>query len=127
MQYFRDSETGEVFAFEDDVQAALGADGWTFARADGAPLGGPYPATLVQTDDPTPPVYVATPAENAATRDALLAGAATALAPLQMALVLDVATDAERTSARDWLDYSRALKAIDVSVSPVVWPVAPNA
>ncbi|WP_409558910.1 tail fiber assembly protein [Cupriavidus sp.] len=125
MRYFRDVATGTVFAFEDNVEA-LSAEGggWTFF-VDGEALPGPYPVTLVPTDDPTPPVYVPTPSENAATRDALLTAAAVRIAPLQDAVDLKVATPAEMTLLTAWKTYRVELNRTDLTARPVTWPAMP--
>jgi hypothetical protein len=66
-------------------------------------------------------------ADNTATRDALLTQASVAIAPLQMAVSLGEATDAETASAKAWVAYSRAVKAIDLAQASPVWPAQPTA
>lgn len=127
MQHFRDTETGALYAFEDNVNA-IPADGggWTFL-VDGVALPGPYPLTLEPTDDTTPPPYVPTEAENAAVRDAIARGATDKIAPLQDMVELDMASAADVALLKKWKLYRIALTKLDVSASPVDWPAAPDA
>jgi len=64
-------------------------------------------------------------AANTAMRDQLLSTASVALSPLQMAVSLGEATDAETASAKAWVAYSRAVNAIDLTQSAPQWPTAP--
>jgi hypothetical protein len=95
-------------AGNDNVEAGWTYDGTTFA----APV--PY--------QPTKDEILAA---NTATRDTLLGQASTAIAPLQMAVSLGEATDAETSSARAWVAYSRSVKAVDLTQASPTWPVAP--
>lgn len=63
---------------------------------------------------------------NTATRDALLSQASTGLAPLQTALLLGIATDAEKARATAWVTFTRAVDAIDLSQSAPTWPTPPS-
>jgi len=127
MQYFRDTETGALYAFEDNVNAiAAEGGGWTFL-VDGDALPAPYPVTLRPTDDTTPPAYVPTEVENAATRDTLLRAASDKIGPLQDAVDMDVATPTEVSALMAWKTYRIALNRMDVSLSPVTWPAVPDA
>lgn len=127
MQYFRDTTTGALYAFEDDVTAVRGADGvWSFFGPGDTPLPGPYPATLEPTDDITPPPYVPTLAELQAQRDALLALATLRIAPLQDAVDVDEATAAEVALLTAWKKYRIALNRLDLTTQPVAWPDAPG-
>lgn len=126
MQYFRDTETGALFAFDDDVSAVHTAEGLAFVGADGEPLPGPYPVTLVPTNDATPPAYVPTLAELQAQRDGLLQVAALRIAPLQDATDLGVATSAETAALTAWKQYRINVNRTDLSTSHVQWPDAPT-
>lgn len=78
---------------------------------------------------PVPPQI--TPAEilanNTATRDALLNQAALAIAPLQDAVDLSMATSAETASLTLWKQYRVAVNRIDLTQASPVWPTAPAA
>jgi hypothetical protein len=63
---------------------------------------------------------------NAAERDARLQSASVALAPLQMAVSLGEATDAEASAAKAWVAYARAVKLVDLSLQAPVWPDSPS-
>jgi hypothetical protein len=63
---------------------------------------------------------------NTTSRDALLSLASTAIAPLQMAVSLGEATEAETALAKGWVAYSRAVKAVDLRQSNPTWPTAPD-
>lgn len=57
----------------------------------------------------------------------LLAQATIAIAPLQDAVDLDEATDAEIAALKSWKQYRIAINRIDVSSAPdITWPKAPN-
>lgn len=119
MQYFRDTATGTLYAFEDDVRVEDGS----FYDPAGNELG-PYPP-LTPTDDITPPPYVPTAAELLAMRNALLDNAAREIAPLQDAVDLGVSTGAEEALLLAWKQYRVNVNRVDLSVQPVVWPTPP--
>lgn len=125
MQYFRDTATGAVFAFEDDVTVELIDGKWLFFDAQGNKLEADYPDSLQPTDDPTPPQHVPTAEENAVTRDLLLAQAAIRIAPLQDAVDLGIETADDVSNLKAWKSYRVSLNRLDVSASPVQWPVQP--
>ncbi|KVC88166.1 tail fiber assembly protein [Burkholderia ubonensis] len=75
---------------------------------------------------PLPPTPAQIIAQNTHRRDELLRQASVALAPLQMAVALGDATDGEKEAARRWLTFTRALKAVDLTVAEPVWPVEPE-
>lgn len=128
MQNFRDSETGAVYTFEDDVRCEYADGVWRFfSPGSDEALPGPYPLTLKPTDDPTPPPYVPTPAENAAMRDTLVRAASDKIAPLQDMVEFDMATPDDVALLKTWKLYRIALTKLDVSVSPVAWPTSPDA
>ncbi|MCO8643827.1 tail fiber assembly protein [Burkholderia multivorans] len=75
---------------------------------------------------PLPPTPGQIVARNTAWRDELLERASVALAPLQMAVALEEATDEEREIARQWVAFARAVKNVDLSLIDPVWPAAPE-
>lgn len=92
--------------------AILGADGsWTFE----AP------------PQPSPPVI--TPGEiltaNTQHRDELLSRATLAIAPLQDAVDLEVATAEETALLKQWKQFRIAVNRIDCSVASPPWPSPP--
>ncbi|WP_323119978.1 tail fiber assembly protein [Burkholderia alba] len=76
--------------------------------------------------DPLPPTQDQIVAMNTAKRDQLLQQASVALAPLQMAVSLGEATDAETVLAKAWVAFSRAVKAVDLTQANATWPQAPR-
>lgn len=126
MQYFRDTKTGALYAFEDNVNAiSAEGGGWTFL-VDGEALPGPYPVTLEPTDDITPPPYVPTGSELLAMRNALLGSAAVQIAPLQDAVDLGVATANEKALLLAWKQYRVDISRTDLDLRPVVWTTPPD-
>ncbi|MGO4412501.1 tail fiber assembly protein [Cupriavidus sp. KB_39] len=125
MQYFRDTATGAVFAFEDDVTAERIEGIWVFVDAAGDRLAADYPTTLEPTDDPTPPTHIPTPEQNVFTRDTLLALAALRIAPLEDAVDLEIETPDDVTRLKAWKSYRVALARLDLTASPVQWPEQP--
>ncbi|KWR88757.1 tail fiber assembly protein [Cupriavidus sp. IDO] len=125
MKYFRDTDTGAVFAFEDNVVAEHVDGAWVFS-ADGEPLPGPYPGTLTQTDDPTSPVVAPTPEQLTITRDALLAAAALRIAPLQDAVDLEIASAADVAKLKAWKEYRVAVSRTNLTDGALSWPVKPE-
>jgi len=86
--------------------------------------GSTFSAPPVETPALSPADVVA---NNTAVRDGLLQQAATALAPLQMAVALGEATDEETSQAKMWVAFSRAVKAVDLSQASPMWPEPPSA
>jgi hypothetical protein len=74
-----------------------------------------------------PPTAAQVVAANTAQQAALSATASAALAPLQTALMLGIATDAEKASATAWVGYSRDLQAVDLTQAAPAWPAVPAA
>lgn len=64
---------------------------------------------------------------NTAQRDNLLTAAALAIAPLQDAVDLDEATDAETALLKQWKQYRVAVNRVDLTQASPVWPTAPSA
>jgi hypothetical protein len=78
-----------------------------------------------------PPVpYQPTPeetlAENIRSRDAYLSQATLAIAPLQDAVDLDEATQAETDQLKKWKQYRVAVNRIDLTQASPVWPLQPD-
>ena len=64
--------------------------------------------------------------EATATLSALMAKANAAIAPLQDAVDIDDATEAERASLTAWKKYRIALNRLDLSAAPdIAWPAYP--
>lgn len=59
-------------------------------------------------------------------KNALMNAANIALAPLQDAVDLDMATDEEKAALTNWKTYRVNLMRVDTSVVPVNWPVQPS-
>jgi hypothetical protein len=62
---------------------------------------------------------------NTAFRDALLAQATLAIAPLQDAVDLDEATSAEADQLKKWKQYRVAVNRIDLTQANPTWPPQP--
>ncbi|WP_250538168.1 MULTISPECIES: tail fiber assembly protein [unclassified Caballeronia] len=88
--------------------------GWTF---DGSTFAAPVPY------QPGPAEILAS---NSTVRDALLAQAAIAIAPLQDAVDLDEATDAEAALLKQWKQYRVAVNRVDLTQASPVWPTVPG-
>lgn len=66
-------------------------------------------------------------ANNVATKANLIAQATIAIAPLQDAVDLGEATDAETASLKAWKQYRVTVNRIDANISEDIdWPVLPN-
>ncbi|WP_250477387.1 tail fiber assembly protein [Caballeronia sp. INML1] len=66
-------------------------------------------------------------AANTSTRDFLLVQASIAIAPLQDAVDLDEATDAETAVLKLWKQYRVAVSRIDLTQVVPNWPTTPSA
>jgi len=94
--------------------------GGIFDTATGERKGGNWVETGI-----IPPVDHLTPAM--AYRDELMATATLAIAPLQDAVDLDEATEAETTLLKKWKQYRIALNRLDLSTAPdISWPRLPT-
>lgn len=130
-------ETGVLVAFydtdvspaPDDVQVVdISDDQWTAllaAQSSGKILVRGEDGMPVAVDPP-PPSADELKAVNSMTRDALLAAAALAIAPLQDAVDLDEATDAEVALLKQWKQYRIAVNRIDLTQSTLSWPASPS-
>lgn len=79
----------------------------------------------VETSGPSHEDYVY---EATSKKTALMAEATAAIAPLQDAVDLDMATDAEVALLKAWKTYRVLLNRIDVNLAPnIVWPTKPGA
>lgn len=81
--------------------------------------------------EPEPEEKELTPGEQQAAaesqRQALMAEASSVFSNWQTKLLLNRATDGEKASLNNWVDYYDALKAVDVSTAPdVSWPEKPS-
>ncbi|BFT63292.1 tail fiber assembly protein [Pseudomonas moorei] len=76
-----------------------------------------------------PPKPAPTPAEilmtNTAAKDAMLAVATLAIAPLQDAVDLDEATAEETALLKKWKQYRIAVNRIDLTIASPPWPAQP--
>ncbi|MBN6732787.1 tail fiber assembly protein [Burkholderia multivorans] len=75
---------------------------------------------------PLPPSPEQIVVQNTLRRNELLTQASVALAPLQMAVALGEATDPEIEAARQWLAFTRMVKAVDLTLADAEWPSAPE-
>lgn len=74
--------------------------------------------------DPPPPTTEALIAEAERQKSALMAQANNAIAPLQDAVDLDIATDEESTALSEWKKYRVLLMRVDTTRP--VWPTIPE-
>lgn len=65
-------------------------------------------------------------AKNLSARDAFLSKATLAIAPLQDAVDLDEATQAELDLLKKWKQYRVAVNRIELTQTDPAWPVAPQ-
>jgi hypothetical protein len=63
---------------------------------------------------------------NKVQRDQLMSAASLSMTPVLLSLQLGEATDQESIVAKQWQDYYRALRDIDVSVANPEWPIPPE-
>lgn len=78
----------------------------------------PDPMPLPSLEDRT--------AANVGHQRELLRNAALAMAPLQDAVDLGMATDGERSSLLSWKSYRVAVNRVDVTAIVPLWPVQPD-
>lgn len=123
MKYFL-SETGEVFAFEDDGSQDA------FISSALVPLSDEELAAIreKQAQDQAPS-HEDIAKLVGAKRDELLSVAALRIAPLQYAVDLDEATPAETSSLKQWKQYSLAVNRVtrqEGYPETVEWPEQPS-
>lgn len=76
--------------------------------------------------DPPPPAQEELVAQAERKKASLLQQAANAIAPLQDASDLNIATDDEKQQLTDWKKYRVLLMRIDTSKAPAIeWPTSP--
>ena len=99
--------------------------GFIVIRTEVASIGWSY-VDGVFSPPPEPPLSTAEIfAKNKSEQDALLSQASQAMAPVLVSLQLGDATDSETVTAREWQEYYRALKLVDISAQNPVWPTSP--
>ncbi|EPT8872297.1 tail fiber assembly protein [Cronobacter dublinensis] len=77
--------------------------------------------------DPPPPDKETLAALAASQKAALMRAAGDAIAPLQDAVNLGIATDEEKMRLTEWLQYRVLLNRIDTSAAPdITWPETPG-
>lgn len=81
---------------------------------------------IAQLADPLPPSAEQIKASNTATRDSFLADASAVIAPLQDAVDIGEATDAETAALLAWKKYRVAVNRVDLTQSPAAWPDKPQ-
>jgi len=123
MKYYICRSTGEIFAYESDgsqdayISAdleLLSDDELTVIRTAQAAAAAPTPEQILQTAN--------------AKRDDLLSVAALRIAPLQDAVDLDAATDADTTNLKLWKQYRMAVNRVSEQPSfpaTIDWPAPP--
>ena len=103
-------------------------EGCIAVQSDTAQVGWDY-ADGVFTAPPalpvTPPTSEEVLATNTAERDALLAQATLAIAPLQDAVDLEDATAAEIALLKQWKQYRVAVNRVALTLPEPVWPTQP--
>jgi hypothetical protein len=115
-----DVETGVGWSPEDGsiaIQSEDAQTGWTYA--DGVFTAPPVP-------EPEPPTPEQVLAGNIARRDALLAEATLAIAPLQDAVDLEIATAGETAKLKKWKLFRVNVNRLDMTVLAPVWPETPT-
>ncbi|WP_291783807.1 tail fiber assembly protein [Luteibacter sp.] len=103
----------QAVAIPDGVAVDIG---WTYA--DGAFTGPPPPPVI-------PPTAEEILAANTATRNTLLAAANLATPPLQDAVDLGEATNAETALLKAWKQFRVAVNRIDLTLTNPSWPSSP--
>lgn len=110
MKYYKD-ENNEVYGYESDgSQDVFIADDLTFISEQEA---------LAITNPPPSKEQLIAEAEYQ--KQALLNEATAAIAPLQDAVDLGIATDKEREQLRAWKEYRVQVNRVDVGLG-VIWP-----
>lgn len=139
MNYYKDKETGDVHAYDDEqmaVIARINASDFDnekeqvsaiFFEID-EKIKGMHKMTKKEVE-----VHINPPvtreqliAEAEARKQALIAEANAAIAPLQYAVDLDMATHEEESLLKEWKKYRVMLNRVDTSTAPDIdWPVKP--
>ncbi|MCL0015443.1 MULTISPECIES: tail fiber assembly protein [unclassified Providencia] len=116
MKYYKD-KNNEVYAYESDgSQDAFITDDLTLISEQEA---------LAITNPPPSKEQLIAEAEYQ--KQALLNEATAAIAPLQDAVDLGIATDEEREQLREWKESRVLLSRVDISsASDIIWPEKPE-
>lgn len=139
MNYYKDKETGAVWAFDNEQVAVVNR----INAPDFDDEKELIPAIFFEIDEKikgmhkmtkkevevhiNPPVTKEQQiAEAEARKQALIVEANSAIAPLQDAVDLDMATPEEESLLRSWKKYRVLLNRVDTSTAPdITWPVKP--
>lgn len=138
MEYFID-KAGEVFAYDDDQMAVINRintpdfDNEKEQIPDiffeiNEKIKGMHKMTAKEIDAHVNPPLTREQlvAEAEAKKQYLLSEAADAIAPLQDAVDLDMATPEEEALLKEWKKYRVLLNRVDTSAAPdITWPVKP--
>ncbi|WP_276512737.1 tail fiber assembly protein [Morganella morganii] len=140
MNYYKDKETGDVHAYDDEqmaVIARINAPDFDnekeqvpaiFFEIDGR-IKGMHKMTKKEVE-----VHINPPvtkeqliAEAEARKQALIAEANAAIAPLQDAVDLGMITPVEEAALKEWKIYRVLLSRVNTSTAPdTIWPVKPT-
>jgi hypothetical protein len=101
-------------------------EGYIAIKSDTAQIGWSYSAGVLTAPAIVPPTAAEILATNTRTRDALLAVATLAIAPLQDAVDLDDATADETSLLKLWKQYRVAVNRVDLTVASPTWPTQPS-
>lgn len=112
MNYYKSADN-QIFAYEFDQLVTPGLIPITEAEVDEI-LNPPPPPEELQQRAESQKLY-------------LMSQAATAIAPLQDAVDLDMATDAEKSALTEWRKYRVLLNRVDCFTAPdIQWPEQPK-
>lgn len=103
-------------------------DGMFLVPSDSASIGWSYVSgEFVAPPEPElpPPSPEEILAANTGVRDSLLTSATLAIAPLQDAVDLDMATEAEVAALKKWKQYRVAVNRVVLTESNPTWPTTP--
>ncbi|WP_225773349.1 tail fiber assembly protein [Pseudomonas sp. Marseille-Q5115] len=101
-------------------------EGFVAVETEAASIGWTYSEGQFRAPPVVPPSAEEIKANNTSIKDSLLLIAAAAIAPLQDAVDLDDATDAEMALLKRWKQYRVALSRLDLTIDPVAWPNQPE-
>lgn len=139
MTYYREKDTGDVWAYDDEQMLVVNR----INEPDFDNEKEHIPAIFFEINEKikgmkkmtakevdahiNPPVTKEQmTAEAEAKKQTLIAEAATAIAPLQDAVDLDMATSEEDARLKEWKEYRVMLTRVDTSSVPdITWPVKP--
>lgn len=118
-------KTGEPVPIEKRFTAEIVATLVDVSDLPSVGVGDTYANGIFTPYAPPPPTAAEILARNAVTRDLLLATAAARIAPLQDAVELAVATEAETAALMQWKRYRVDVNRIDLSAASPGWPSEP--